>query len=122
MALNKEFNSPLRTLISVDMATSRGKISQECVYACEGTRVISMGSDGFSDSIFRFQDYATTMRDIEKMGLKSKKEADKILQDTEPVSSCGLCVFHLLSRTELTCPNSSLGSFHSTIPLDQLQH
>ena len=29
VALNKEYNSPLRTLISADMAASRGKISKE---------------------------------------------------------------------------------------------
>jgi hypothetical protein len=31
VALNKEYNSPLRTLISADMAAARGKISKELV-------------------------------------------------------------------------------------------
>jgi hypothetical protein len=31
VALNKEYNSPLRTLISADMAAARGKISKESV-------------------------------------------------------------------------------------------
>jgi hypothetical protein len=36
VALNKEYNSPLRTLISADMAAARGKISKEQVtFQCD---------------------------------------------------------------------------------------
>ncbi|WVQ73730.1 hypothetical protein IAR50_003310 [Cryptococcus sp. DSM 104548] len=61
VALNKELNGALRTLISVDMSPAKGKITPE------------------------FASYTQAMIDIEEAKVKTKQEADKILQKTEPL-------------------------------------
>lgn len=61
LALNSDLNSPLRSLISVDMSPAKGKISPE------------------------FASYINAMMDIERARVKTKQEADVILQKTEPV-------------------------------------
>ncbi|KAL0253786.1 hypothetical protein I308_101162 [Cryptococcus tetragattii IND107] len=63
LALNSDLNRPLRSLISVDMSPARGKISPE------------------------FASYTDAMMDIEKAQVKTKHEADVILQKTEPTLS-----------------------------------
>ncbi|WWC60096.1 uncharacterized protein I303_102660 [Kwoniella dejecticola CBS 10117] len=59
-ALNEKLNSPLRSLISVDMSPAIGKISHE------------------------FQMYTESMMEVEKAQVKTKHEADKILAKVEP--------------------------------------
>lgn len=61
-ALNKDINAPLRTLISVDMAPAAGKVSPE------------------------FQAYIDCMQEVEDAHVKTRAEADKILEKVEPVS------------------------------------
>ena len=73
LALNQELNKPLRSLISVDMSPAKGKISQEWVievYVAD----------------LRFAEYTKAMIDVEDAKVKTKAEADKILQKVEPVS------------------------------------
>ncbi|GFZ42772.1 hypothetical protein JCM24511_00490 [Saitozyma sp. JCM 24511] len=60
-ALNEEYNKSLRTLISVDMSPAKGKISPE------------------------FAAYTDGMIEVEKAKVKTKSEADKILQKVEPI-------------------------------------
>lgn len=59
-ALTPELNSPLRSLISVDMAPYKGKLSKD------------------------FTQYLDSMLDIKHAGVHSRSEADKILQEIEP--------------------------------------
>ncbi|KAK8870101.1 hypothetical protein IAR55_000671 [Kwoniella newhampshirensis] len=61
LALNAEINKPLRSLISVDMTPAIGKMSPE------------------------FLAYTEAMIEIEKAKVKTKHEADKILEKTEPI-------------------------------------
>ncbi|AFR92707.1 mitochondrial protein [Cryptococcus neoformans C23] len=61
LALNGDLNGPLRSLISVDMSPAKGKISPE------------------------FASYTNAMMDIETARVKTKQEADVILQKTEPI-------------------------------------
>ncbi|CAD6564921.1 MAG: hypothetical protein TREMPRED_000399 [Tremellales sp. Tagirdzhanova-0007] len=59
-ALDEDMRSPLRSLISVDMSPAVGKISRE------------------------FLEYTQAMLKIEQARVKTKAEADKILQEVEP--------------------------------------
>ncbi|TYJ57736.1 hypothetical protein B9479_001590 [Cryptococcus floricola] len=61
LALDNKLNGALRTLISVDMSPAKGKISPE------------------------FASYTQAMIDIEEAKVRTKQEADKILQNTEPM-------------------------------------
>jgi hypothetical protein len=76
-ALNKDLNGPLRTLVSVDMSPAVGKISPE--YVSQPLLKGTFGAD------CRFASYAESMLDVEKANVKTKAEADKILQKVEPV-------------------------------------
>jgi hypothetical protein len=76
-ALNKDLNGPLRTLVSVDMSPAVGKISPEYI----SQSVL----EERSQANCRFASYAETMLDVEKANVKTKAEADKILQKVEPV-------------------------------------
>ncbi|ORY25806.1 Alpha/Beta hydrolase protein [Naematelia encephala] len=89
LALNKELNSPLRSLISVDMSPARGKISQE------------------------FASYTDAMKEVENARVKTKAEADKILQKVEPL----LATRQFLLTNAKTSHDSTL-TFR--IPLDLL--
>ncbi|WWD15607.1 hypothetical protein CI109_100029 [Kwoniella shandongensis] len=60
-ALNEKLNKPLRSLISVDMTPAVGKMSPE------------------------FAAYTEAMMEVEKARVKTKHEADKILEKVEPV-------------------------------------
>ncbi|WVQ79075.1 hypothetical protein IAT38_001169 [Cryptococcus sp. DSM 104549] len=60
-ALDEEARGPLRSLISVDMSPARGKISPE------------------------FASYTEAMMEIEQAQVKTKHDADKILEKTEPI-------------------------------------
>lgn len=59
-ALNSDLNGPLRSMISVDMAPYKGKLSKD------------------------FTQYADSMIEIERAGVPSRAEADKMLQQVEP--------------------------------------
>lgn len=84
LALNSDLNRPLRSLISVDMSPARGKISPEWV--------LLKPTAGATDASERFASYTDAMMDIEKAQVKTKHEADVILQKTEPVRLA--CFFH----------------------------
>ena len=90
VALNKEYNSPLRTLISADMAAARGKISKE------------------------FIEYAYAMQRIEEAGVKSKSAADKLLAEVEPE----LSIRQFLLTNSFIDPETKTLKFR--IPLDIL--
>ncbi|WWC68827.1 uncharacterized protein I206_102762 [Kwoniella pini CBS 10737] len=105
-ALNEKLNSPLRSLISVDMSPAIGKISHE------------------------FQLYTDSMIEVEKAQVKTKHEADEILAKVE--SSLPTRQFlltntrqthgnqpHLVFRIPLTLLSSSIkhiGDFPYTPP------
>nr|ODN85214.1 mitochondrial protein [Cryptococcus depauperatus CBS 7841] len=61
LALNKDLNEALRSLICIDMSPAKGKMSPE------------------------FAAYTEAMMEIERAQVKTKHEADLILQKTEPV-------------------------------------
>lgn len=108
LALNSDLNRPLRSLISVDMSPARGKISPEWV-------LLKPTADA-ADASERFASYTDAMMDIETAQVKTKQEADVILQKTEPVRIA--CFFF----TD-TCPlmdSTWLDSFCS--PVSPYQH
>ncbi|EIW69069.1 hypothetical protein TREMEDRAFT_31506 [Tremella mesenterica DSM 1558] len=89
LALNKEINGPLRSLIVVDMSPASGKISSE------------------------FAAYTKGMLEIEEAEIKTKSEADKILQKYE----------HSLPTRQFLLTNtihSSSGHLSFRIPLNLL--
>ncbi|KAI5480944.1 alpha/beta hydrolase [Pseudohyphozyma bogoriensis] len=91
MALALSGTIPLSRLVVVDMSPARGSISPE------------------------FAAYLTAMQDITKAGVKSRKEADAILQHTEPELSVRQFLLTNLIRDDTD------GTYSFRIPLDYLQ-
>ncbi|ORX36341.1 Alpha/Beta hydrolase protein [Kockovaella imperatae] len=90
LALNDRLNSPLRSLISVDMSPAKGRLSPE------------------------FAAYTEAMMEINEKRVKSRAEADEILRKTEPILSTRQ---FLLTNTKMSSGPEPVLQFRIPLPL-----